>query len=242
MTLTIHTAPDNHEMILVRADRYRQGRNGALIAIDSEVVIARHLRWTCLLLLALYPGAARADTLVRKPTESDDTLMSRAAQNAGELAQKVVHSNEIAGGKPTLIGFVNAPDYNVIGHLLIERTRDHYEHVSFPSCDDEGGPPQLMAVFFARTVKGAGRDLAVLCTWEHGGQAQNGTVYAAEFYRIDASGSKTTVTRLTDLNRKFVTSDIAEVNKHGKWITTGKATFKTVADVKKLLMKMGLPQ
>ena len=27
------------------------------------------------------------------------------------------------------------------------------EHVEFPSCDEEGGAPEFLPVFFARTVK-----------------------------------------------------------------------------------------
>ncbi len=186
-------------------------------------------------------SVARAD-VARKPGEVDDDLMARVIGPDAQLAQKVVRSNEIAGGKLALVGFVNTADDNLVGHLLVEKSPDHYDHVSFPSCDEEGGPPELMAVFFARTVKGGGRDLAVLCGWQQGGQIVNGETYGAEFYRVDASGPKITVTSLTDLNKKFVTSDMHEVNKRGKWIRTGKPTFTTVAQVKKLLTKMGLPQ
>jgi hypothetical protein len=179
--------------------------------------------------------------VVRKAGETDDALMTRAIGKSGQLAQKVVRSNELAGGKPTLIGFANAPDNSLVGHLLVETSADHYDHVSFPSCDEEGGPPQLMAVFFARTVKGGGRDLAVLCDWESSGQMVSGAMYAAEFYRVDAGGPKITVASLTDLNRKFNTADAVEVTEHGKRVNR-KPKFKTVADVKRLLRKMGLPQ
>jgi hypothetical protein len=168
--------------------------------------------------------------------------MARDLGPTAELAQKVVRSNEIAGGKLALVGFVNAADDDLVGHLLVEQSPDHFEHVSFPSCDGEGGPPELMAVFFARTVKGGARDLAVLCGWPANGQAQNGRLYAAEFYRVDAAGSKIAVTTLKDLSGKFNTADMLENKGHGKWVRTGKARFKTVADVKRLLTKMGLPQ
>ncbi len=59
---------------------------------------------------------------------------------------------------------------------------------------------------------------------------------------MDASGPKTTVTPVRDLNNKFVTSDMHEAGKHGKWTTTNKPTFTTVAQIKKLLAKTGLPQ
>ncbi len=184
----------------------------------------------------------RAEDLVRTPAEGDDALMARVAGGSGELAQKVVRSNEIAGGKLALIGFVNAPDNSLIGHVLVETSADHYQHVAFPSCDEEGGPPELMAVFFARTAKDRGRDLAVLCGWPANGEATNGRLYAAEFYRVDVTQTKVTVTSLKDLNGKFNTADMLESDGHGHWTRTRTATFKTVAGVKKLLNKMGLRQ
>jgi hypothetical protein len=51
----------------------------------------------------------------------------------------------------------------------------------------------LRAVFFARTVKGGGRDLAVLCRWETRGAATNGMSYGAEFYRLKENGSRIAV-------------------------------------------------
>lgn len=99
-----------------------------------------------------------------------------------------------------------------------------------------------MAVFFARIANEGGRDLAVLCGWEHGGQIVNGTSYAAEFYRIGTVGPKIAVTPLTDLNKRFITSDMHEVNEHRKWIRTSTPAFTTVAEVTQLLSKMGLPQ
>ena len=197
-------------------------------------------------------AAARAEIVTRKVSESDDDFMARVVgRPADELAQKVVRSTEIAGGKPTLIGFVNhdddTPDSSqggnvLIGHLLVETSPNHYEHVVFPSCDEEGGAPELKAVFFARTAKGAGRDLGAFCSWYHGGQANTGTCYSALFYRVKEAGAKIAVEPLTDLNKKFDTCDAFEANDHGKWERVSRATFKTVADVKKLLTKMGLPQ
>ncbi len=198
-------------------------------------------KWLVLAVMAFRVAVARADT-ARRPSETDDALMERVLGPDAQLAQKVVRSNEIAGGKLVLIGFVNTADNNLVGHLLIEKSPDHFEHASFPSCDEEGGPPELMAVFFARTVKGGGRDLAVLCGWHYGGQANNGAVYAAQFYRIEASGPKVTATSLEGLNKQFLTSDMYESNKRGKWVRTGKPTFTTVAEIKKRLTKMGLPQ
>jgi hypothetical protein len=93
--------------------------------------------------------------------EGDDDFMIRVLGPSSELAHKVVRTTELAGGKPTLIGFVNVPESNsLVGHLLIETSPARYQHVTFPSCQEEGGAPELQAVFFARTVNGAGRDLA----------------------------------------------------------------------------------
>ena len=146
------------------------------------------------------------------------------------------------GGKVTLVGFVNAPDDTLVGHLLIETSPGHYEHVTFPSCDEEGGPPELLAVFYARTVKGGGRDLAVLCHWMVRHAVAEGDDYAAQFYRVKENGSKVVVEPVTELNSKFVTADVAQSDSRGKWTQGPKAKFKTVAEVKKLLTKMGLKQ
>jgi hypothetical protein len=194
------------------------------------------------LALALQVGVVRADVVVRTPSEGDDAFMARVlGPKSEDLAQKVVRSTEIAGGKLTLIGFVNAEDNNLVGHLLIETSPGHYDHVTFPSCEEEGRAPELMAVFFARTVKGGGRDLAVLCSWEQGGPVTNGMFYGAQFYRLAENGSKIVVEPAADLNKKLKTSDLV-YNEHGKWSQGPKAKFRTVAEVKKLLAKMGLKQ
>jgi hypothetical protein len=192
--------------------------------------------------LAFQSRFARADAVVRVPSESDDDFIVRVLGPSPRLAQKVVRSTELAGGKPTLIGFVNAKDSNLVGHLLIETSPGHYEHVTFPSCDEEGGPPRLLAVFFARTTKEGGRDLAVLCKWDDEHAVVNGTSYSALFDRVTEKGSKISVQPLTDLNKQFDTDDEVRLNKNGKWVQGPKPKFTTVAGVKKLLTKMGLKQ
>ena len=194
--------------------------------------------WLAVAVLAVTQATtARGEVVTRKVSESDDEFMARVVgRPADELAQKVVRSKELAGGKVTLIGFVNHEDDSddssqggnvLIGHLLIESAPDQYEHVVFPSCDEEGDAPKLLAVFFARTVKGGGRDLAVLCRWQ-----PRGTCYGAEFYRVKAAVSKTTVDSVKPLKDKLFTCD-----ESGRPVK-----FTTVAQVKKLLTKMGLKQ
>jgi hypothetical protein len=192
--------------------------------------------------LAFQGRFARADPVVRVPSESDDAFIVRVLGPSPRLAQKVVRSTELAGGRPTLIGFVNAKDSTLVGHLLIEMSPGHYEHVTFPSCDEEGGAPRLLAVFFARTAKEGGRDLAVLCKWDDEHAVVNGTSYSALFYQVSEKGSKISVQPLTDLNKQFDTDDEVRLNKNGKWVPGPKPKFTTVAGVKKLLTKMGLKQ
>jgi hypothetical protein len=198
------------------------------------------------LLILTHAVTARAEVVARKPSESEGDFMARVLGPSIELDQKVVRSTEIAHGKLALIGFVNfqddSPDHSkggdaLVGHLLIESSPDQYEHVIFPSCDEESGAPELLAVFFARTAKGGGRDLAVLCGWD-----SHGMCYAAQFYRVKDGGSKTVVDSVSDLDKKFVTCDAVDWNKRGKSVEGSKAQFKTVAQVKKLLTKMGLKQ
>src|SRR5262245_52661153 len=98
------------------------------------------------LLVALQVGVARADAVVRNPSESDNDFMTRVLGPSSELAQKPFRSTELAGGKVTVIGFENAENNTLVGHLLIETSPGHYEHVKFPSCDEEGGAPELLAV------------------------------------------------------------------------------------------------
>ncbi len=204
-------------------------------------------------LVALMPAVtARGEVVARKASESDDDFMARVLGPSTELAQKVVRSTEIAGGKLALIGFVNHQDDSengsqggnvLVGHLLIESSPNQYEHVVFPSCDEEGGAPKLEAVFFARTIKGAGRDLAVLCSWDHGGQVVNGTCYDTEFYRVKEAGTKIAVETAKDFKGKFDTCDSFEANARGKMVRRSRAAkLTTVAEVKKALVKMGLKQ
>jgi hypothetical protein len=194
----------------------------------------------------LHLGIASAEVVARKPSESDDGFMARVLGPSADLAQKVVRSTEMAGGKLTLIGFVNHRDSSddgsqggnvLVGHLLIESSPDQYEHVVFPSCDEEGDAPTLLAVFFARTVKGGGRDLAVLCRWKPGGMC-----YGAEFYRVSAGPSKTTVESVKTLKERLFTCDQSEPDGQGARVGGHAIKFRTVAEVKKLLTKIGLKQ
>ena len=97
-------------------------------------------------------------------------------------------------------------------------------------------------MFFARTVKGGGRDLAVLCRWEQQHAVANGMLYGAQFYQLKAKGEQLAVEPMTTLNNQFQTDDLVTLNKHDKWVQGPKAKFTTVAEVKKLLTKMGLKQ
>lgn len=213
--------------------------------MGREQLAKQRARWTRLALavaLALQASVARADLIVPKPSESDDDLMARVLGPSSQLAQKVVRSTEIAGGKLTLIGFAPAQDDSLVGHLLIEKSPGHFEHITFPSCEIEGAAPELLAVFFARTVKDGGRDLAVLCRWEQQHATVNGMLYGAQFYRLKEKDSRTAVEPVTDLNKQFEADDLVRQNDHGKWVQGPKAKFTTVAQVKKLLTKMGLKQ
>ncbi len=89
------------------------------------------------LAIALQVGTARADVVVRNPSEMDDDFMARVRGHSSELARKVVRSTELASGRATLIGFVNAEDNSLVGHLLIETSPGRYEHLRFPSCEEE---------------------------------------------------------------------------------------------------------
>jgi hypothetical protein len=199
------------------------------------------------LAIALQVGVARAEVVGRNPSEGDDAFVARVLGPSVAIAQKVVRSTEIAGHKVTLIGFASpkaasADNNALVGHLFIETSPSRYEHVKFSSCQEEGGAPELLAIFFARTVKGGGRDLAVLCRWEARHAVTQGMSYGAQFYRLNQRGSEMVVETVTDLNKKFETDDLVRENEHGKWVKGSKAKFKTVAEVKRLLMKMGLEQ
>jgi hypothetical protein len=194
------------------------------------------------LAVAFQVGVARADAVVRNPSESDNDFMTRVLGPQSELAQKPVRSTELAAGKVTVIGFENAQDNTLVGHLLIETSPGHYDHVKFPSCDEEGGAPELLAVFFARTVKGGGRDLAVLCRWEAQHAVTQGMSYSAQFYRLKEAGTKAVVEPVKELNEQFQTDHLIRYNDHGKWVEGPKAKFTTVAQVKKLLTRMGVKQ
>ena len=193
--------------------------------------------------VVVVPRVTRAEVVTRKSSESDDDFMTRALGGSAELAQKVVRSTALVNGKVTLIGFVAGEDGALVGHLLVETPPGPYMHVQFPSCEVDGDWPNLMAVFFARTGKDGGRDLAVLCRWDVNGVEgdADGAFYSAEFYRLKSHGSDMVVEPVIELNAKFKTADLI-VDKPGKVVWIEKAKFKTVAEVKRLLTKMGLHQ
>ena len=109
----------------------------------ARTAVSRWMRLAVGLAVVTQVGLANAEVVVRKPSETDDNFMARVLGASAELAQKVVRSTEIANGRLALIGFVNREDNTLVGHLLVEMSPGRYEHVEFPSCDEEGGaPPQ----------------------------------------------------------------------------------------------------
>ena len=81
-------------------------------------------------------------------------------------------------------------------------------------------------MFFARTVKGGGRDLAVLCRWEQQHAVANGMLYGAQFYQLKAKGEQLAVEPMTTLNNQFQTDDLVTLNKHDKWVQGPKASSR----------------
>jgi len=189
-------------------------------------------------------GLAHAESVERLRSETDEMFMTRVLGPSMELAQKVVRSTEIANGRLTLIGFApTEEDASLVGHLLIETSPGHFEHVTFPSCDADESAPDLLAVFFARIAKNGGRDLGVLCRWDIRHAVTQGVCFSALFFQVTVRETKTVVVPATELNKKFEDScDLDQTDKRGKWFHGSKPTFKTVRDVKKLLTKMGLAQ
>lgn len=201
----------------------------------------RKFFWLVMAAVTLHVGVARAELVTRRTGETDDAFVARVLGPSAELAQKVVRLTELVPGTTTLIGFVTVENQPLVGHVLVQATNDRYEHVHFESCDIEGDTPQLLAVFFARTAPGGPRDLAVLCSWDVRHAVANGTLYGAQFYRVRRTGSDVTVHPLNDVDEKFKTQDVSREGEHGKTLRD-KATFKTVADVKRMLTKMGVKQ
>ncbi len=209
-------------------------------------------RWALGLGLLVQASAARADVVNRHPSETDNHFMTRVLGPSVELAQKVVRSTEIAEGRVTLIGFENhegkmrvgqdlVEDDSLVGHLLIEMSPGRYEHVTFPSCGEEGGAPELLAVFFARTSNHAGRDLAVRCGWDEMHAVAEGRCYSARFYRLNIKGPKIIVVPVAELNKRLDTCDLEAEDRRGKLVRS-RAKFRTVRGVRRLLTRMGIKQ
>lgn len=219
------------------------------LSTEPRVCSRAARRWivsTIGLAIVLGANAARAESVDRNPSETDGGFMARVLGPSAELAQKVIRSSELAGGKAALIAFVNTRDESadhskggdlLVGHLLIQTSPTRFEHVTFPSCDEEGGAPELLAVFFARTAEGRGRDLAVLCGWD-----SHGMCYGAEFYRLEETGPKMAVRSMTDLKKEFFSCDETDLSRTGMWTHGRRARFKTVSQVKALLAKKGIKQ
>jgi len=113
--------------------------------------------------------------------------------------------------------------------------------LTFPSCEGEGGRPELSAVFLARTAKGRPRDLGVLCSWSVQHLDVAGELYAARFYRVTQDSKEVRIRPLSELTKAFQTDEL-DRKVHGRWVEASKAAFKTVAQVRKRLTQMGIEQ
>lgn len=191
--------------------------------------------------LAFTPKPCRSESVERNVQESDERFVGRILGASAELAHPLVRSTELVPEKVSIIAFVDDGEDNLIGHLFVETSPAKFEHVTFPSCEAEGGRPELSAVFFARTVKGKPRDLGVLCNWSVRHLDVAGELYAALFYRVTKDPTEIRVQPVSELKKAFQTDEL-ERNVHGRWVEASKATFKTVAQVKKRLTQMGIAQ
>jgi hypothetical protein len=189
-----------------------------------------------------------SQTYVRQDNESVEAFMDRYKPDSSELAHPVIETLSLDSSKNIIIAFFKKKhfiikkmstytDYSsysyLIGYLFIPSSDKSYERKLIDTIPPDGGDPEIIAVFFANADKKEDKELVVLCQYEQVHYDYGGAFY--ETYIYDYSPKK--IKYLVKLSESFFG---CECNwRNGK---KQKAKFKTAADIKNRLQKLGFKQ
>ncbi len=131
-------------------------------------------------------------------------------------------------------------DFNLQLNVLIPK-KDGYQWLHTIACEIEASSPTMRAFFFANADDNPDVEIGVICGWDaiHRG-ADCDSNDQISFFKVPVAEARDELPQLT--NEKFKAFYKQVPMKRDKKYNCTKSNFSTVADVKKLLTKIGFKQ
>jgi hypothetical protein len=120
----------------------------------------------------------------RLPNESAEDFAKRNAPPKSELVHQVIETTAW-GNKKSIIAFYqleNESATQVNGYLFLPKSANNYEKILIHNFEEEGGTPEIKAVFFANADKDLAQELVVICSWRQSHYGFSGTLYGTYIF------------------------------------------------------------
>ena len=219
------------------AGRYGQLQN------DNQV---RQYIIKLIILLAILPTASFGQTIQRLKTETVDQFVTRLKPDSSVLTHKVIQTNW--NSKSAIIAFYdqtyklpvkNDPDqqdyHRVVATIFIQADSSHYNKFLIDNFDSEGGDPNIETIFFANADKDPEKEIIIIVSWEQRHYDVDGTLYGTFIFDNLLTNPQMKLYFLKDVSKKL------DGGCECSWRDgeTKKSKFKTAADIKAELLKLG---
>ncbi|MDX6695876.1 MAG: hypothetical protein QOF02_3479 [Blastocatellia bacterium] len=196
---------------------------------------------TALILALASIGFAQSNSngqeVKRLQNETAENFAKRNGRAAAELVHKVIET-EAWGNQKTIFAFYNgAVSGQVDGYVFVPKSPDTYQKILIYNFEEEGGTPNVEAVFFVKADKDKAQELAVICSWEAHHYDVSGKLYHTYIFDDINSGASPARLKLLEAVSEKVSGGCDCVYRDGK--TKGTKKFETAAQVKAGLMKLG---
>jgi hypothetical protein len=189
-------------------------------------------------------------TLVRQEHETARAFVDRFKPDSSVVAHDIIETGVLDSTKKIIIAFfkrqrfplhqTSTPTYAdyssdgyVVGYLYLPLASQTYQRVLLDTIPPYGSTPEVIAVFFANADRDRDKELVVLCQFDQVHHSFGGTEYQTFIY--DYSKGKTRY--LKTLSGRFSGCECDWED--GK---RTKAAYKTAADIRSGLARMGYRQ
>jgi hypothetical protein len=199
------------------------------------------MRPLVILLSLLYSSVLPGQNITRQQNETTAQFIKRIQPKATKLAHPLIETNSWDSLSKTIIAFYGYEepgnpngDFNKIsGHVYLAVGQNKYRDISLQLIEEDGGLPEILAVFFANADKDKAEELVVLCKVPQQHYDYNGAFYNT--YIFDNPGTGSQLTYLKKLSANFDGCDCSF--RDGR--KPEMAKYKTAKEIKTKLKQMG---
>lgn len=182
--------------------------------------------------------AAFGQTLERQKGESATACAERWMPDTMQLAHSVIETK--TWGASAIIawyGYDDTSDVNtgyntLVGHVYIAVSQNTYRDIALEPILEDGGYPEVLAVFFANADKDTAKELVVLCKYDQRHYDYSGELYNT--FIFDDPHGDGEMAYLEELSKKFWGCECGWRN--GR---TETARYTTAKAIKAELKRMG---